>query len=221
MEEVHVDAVLRWIHTYVDDAVPKPSCVEIMMLGMRSELTQEDWERELLPSGLYCALKRKNIYSITADNLELLARFIFALELLKRDRVDSVIAKLPRELKPQSPFDPTKQSRKFQFNQCLVRVCIGLRDAYPRVRQKLINYCSHVCDMSARNFKTVRSLMLKLLERDEINEEDQTKLAQGLVAVYEYDCIRMIQKYREDNDLPPMDLELIKTEVDLTIQSKK
>lgn len=206
----------RWLLYEVDGATSH-SCNEITKLGMRTELTQGDLDSARSISDLYFLLERRNIYKKKG---ELVARFIYALKLLDRKRMNDAIAKIPPELKPSTPFDPLNQTQEFQFHQILVRVCIGLRHDKQQ-SQRVINYiCSHVCGMSTspRYFRSgTHTLMLKLIHRGLIISQDQTVLVEGLVVVRAYNCIKMIQNYRLHNGLPKMDLEAIEKKVHLTI----
>lgn len=213
------DQIRKWAVSIVDDAVPDDSTTELIKMST-CELSQDEMEGIQQPSDIYNALQKHYKQPSKA-----LARFIYSLELLQRERVDDTISDECLQKhgiqKPSPCFDPTIMSCIFQLHQTLVRVCVALHDSrYTEDRQSIINYCSHMSGMTAKKCKTLPILFRKLIQKGRITEEDQMVLAEGLIAVHAKECFEMIQDFRKKNCLVPINLEEVQQRVNEKLESK-
>jgi hypothetical protein len=194
--------VLKWAQE-VDKHIEKSS-MEILKLGLRTELTQADMETEKYPSGLYHKLKRRYHNSEV-----LLSRFIYALERLGHRRHGlRAVRKLhefgirkPKQFNPADEITDPAKVRLFNFYQCLVEIC---RDLELSHYKRLLTYSTKTFlgGVNPRLIKTPCELFTKLLEQKIISEDDQTCLVVGLEVIGATQCIDHIHNYRHQNDLP-------------------
>ena len=203
--------VNQWLVDEVDEKVPA-YCVDILKLGMRTEITcQQTRDETKYPSGLYRALCHSPAYNRSIDKSCVLSRFVYALRQLKKNKVSAVVS--DKFLKQQgitvSIFHPNEQSSTFQFHQCLVEICMSLNKEQ---RTDLLIYCAHVCGVSTWRYKSIEALMEMLLQT-QINESDQYVLVEGLLSAKASSCINIIERYRKVNGLSEYDLEQIECEV--------
>ena len=152
----------------VDDYIDEDS-LEIMKLGMRSELTQVQRDESRSPSDLYHAIECHY-----HDSSVCLARFIYALKRLGHRRYGySAIHQLSEFSIVEPPaFHPTTclgtdKFKIFRFLQNLVEVLVCLKGNQD-TQDKLIRYFveKHLHGTNPNNIKTLCRLFTLLLERD-------------------------------------------------------
>lgn len=194
--------VLKWV-LEVDKHIEKSS-MEILKLGLRTELTRAEMEREKCPSDLYHKLKTKY-----RSPEVLLSRFIYALERLGHRRHGlRAVRKLhvfgikkPKQFNPADEITDPAEVRLFNFYQCLVDIC---RDLEVSHYKRLLTYSTKTFlgGVNPKMIKTPCELFTKLLEQKIISEDDQTCLVVGLDITGASQCTDHIHNYRHQNDLP-------------------
>ena len=193
--------MLRWVAT-VDNHIEESS-IEIMKLGLRTELTQAELDPTTTPSDLYHLLERNY-----CDSEVLLARFIYALEKLGHRRhglkavreLDNFDIEKPKQFIPADIIDPTKL-QLFNFYQCLVEVCSHLDPSY---YSRLIKLTTKTY-LGGRNHKLIKTpckLFVILLEHRKITKDDQTCLVEVFHIIGAEKYIEYIHLYRHWNNLP-------------------
>ena len=196
--------VLKWVQE-VDSHIEESS-VEIMKLGLQTELAQAEMESEKFPSGLYRKLERK--YS----NPEvLLSRFIYALEKLGHRRhgfravrkLNEFGIKKPKQFNPTDEIIDPAKVRLFNFYQCLVEICRDLKVSHYK-RLSTYSTKTYLGGANPRlpTCKTPWTLFVNLLNHRTISEDDQRCLLEGLEVIGATQCIDHIHNYRHQNDLP-------------------
>ena len=206
-EQWEENNVLKWVQK-VDEHIDEGS-LDIMKLGMRTELTETQREAAKSPSDLYFALGLH--YD---DPTLLLSRFIYALELLGHRRhgfravrkLDDFAIQKTTQFNP-AHFVSEDKLKEFHFNQCLVKVCAHLEASY---HSRLIAYFTrtHLGGTNPRMIHTPSKLIIKLLERQLITTTDQNALLEALVIVGAGKSTEYIYRYRHLNNLPEIGKEL-------------
>lgn len=196
--------VFKWVQA-VDNHIEKSS-IEIMKLGLRTELAQVEMEREKFPSDLYRKLEKK--YSRPEV---LLSRFIYALEKLGHRRHGfRAVRKLnefgimkPKQFNPADEIIDPAKVQLFNFYQCLVEICRDLEVSYYK---RLSTYSTKTflggVNPKLPTCKTPWKLFVNLLDHRIISEDDQTRLLEGLEVIGATQCIDHIHNYRHQNNLP-------------------
>ena len=169
------EPVYKWI-IRVDQHID-PESLEIMKLGMRSELTQVQRDRVKNPSDLYHELECRYRFQVSSDSV-CLARFIYALKGLGHRRYGHRAVKQLSEFSIAKPkaFNPAaymgeKDLKKFKFLQTLVYILVQLKEEH-KTQQELIKYFveAHLNKTNPSNIKTLCSLFTLLLESEVITE---------------------------------------------------
>ena len=177
----------KWI-LQVDGYIDQES-LEIMKLGMRSELTQVDRDKAKRPSDLYRALECRYRYR---DSSVCLARFIYALKRLGHGRYGYRAIEQLSEFsirKPSTEFRPAtymskKDLKKFKFLQNLVGVLVTLTEDN-KIQQMLIKHFveKHLNRINPRNINSLCSLFILLLEREVITADEPQALIEAMKEV--------------------------------------
>ena len=192
------DKVHKWLQV-VDDHIDDSS-VEIMKLGLRTELTQTERDNAKRASDLYIALT--NHYQ---DSEVRLARYVYALERLGRRRHGFRVVRRLKEFSVEKPvqFDPTMCSKPLEFNfyQCLVDISVHLDTS---CHSRLIAYAAKALLDGANPglIKSPHELLLKLLQMRVISKDHQKDLVEALHIIGADKCVEYIHCYRHQNGLP-------------------
>ena len=166
----------------VDDYIDEDS-LEIMKLGMRSELTQAQRDESRSPSDLYHAIECRY-----HDSSVCLARFIYALKRLGHRRYGYRAIRQLSEFPIVEPpaFHPTTclgtdEFKRFRFLQNLVEVLVCLKGNQD-TQDKLIRYFveEHLHGTNPNNIKTLCHLFTLLLEREVISADRPQALVEAL-----------------------------------------
>ncbi len=187
--------VLRWLQI-VDNHIDKCS-VEIMKLGLQTELTQIERDNAKTASDLYHAL---------ANHIEseaLLASYVYGLEKLGRRRHGFRAVRRLSEFSIEKPFkfDPASKPPEFRFYQCLVDISVHLDSNY---HSRLIAYAAKTL-LNGENPGLINSpheLLIKLLQMRVISKDDQKELVEALHIIGADKCVEYIHCYRHQNGLP-------------------
>ena len=190
--------MLKWIQA-VDNHIDENS-VEIMKLGMKTELTQMRREKARKPSDLYHALA--NHYP---DSEKQLARYVYALEKLGRRRHGFRAVRRLNDFSIKKPaqFVPTGESidvQEFNFYQCLVDISVHLD---VRCHSRLAAYAAKMF-LDGENpglIKSPHELLTKLLQRQVISKDNQKDLVEALHIIGADKCVEYIHCYRHQNGL--------------------
>ena len=177
--------VHKWI-IRVDEHIDQES-LEIMKLGMQSELKQIDTEKAERPSDLYHALECRYQYQ---EPSVCLARFIYALKRLgHRRHGHRAIEQLNYFIPEPTEFHPaTYMSRNdlkmFEFLQNLVGILVSLKEKH-KMQQKLIKLFAekHLNRTNPNNIKTLCSLFTLLLQREIITADRPQALIEAMKEV--------------------------------------
>ena len=189
------DKVLQWL-SIVDDHIDNSS-IEIMKLGLRTELTQTERDKAKKASDLYHALTNH------IESEALLARYVYALEKLGRRRHGFRAVRRLSEFSIEKPvkFDPTSKPLEFSFHQCLVDISVHLNTScHPR----LIAYAAKALldGANPRLIKSPHELLIKHLQMRVISKDDQKDLMEALHIIGADKCVEYIHCYRHQNGLP-------------------
>ena len=188
--------VLKWL-SVVDEHIDESS-IEIMKLGLQTELKQTERDNAKKPSDLYHALKN-HIHEPEA----LLARYVYALEKLGRRRHGfRAVRKLSNfTMEKPAKFDPTRKPPEFNFYQCLVDICVHLDTS---CHSRLIAYATKTL-LDGTNpglIKSPQELLTKLLQMKLISKDNQKDLVEALHIIGADKCVEYIHCYCHQNGLP-------------------
>ena len=182
------EQVNAWI-VRVDDYIDEDS-LEIMKLGMRSELTQAQRDEAGSPSDLYHAIECR--YRFQDDSSVCLARFIYALKQLGHRRYG---CRAIRHLSDFSIVEPpafhpptylgTDELKIFRFLQKLVEILLVCLKGSQDTQYKLIRYFveKHLHGTNPSNIETLCRLFTLLLEREVISADEPQALVEALKEV--------------------------------------
>ena len=189
------DRVRRWLEI-VDRHIDNSS-IEIMKLGLRTELTQIERDKAKTASDLYRALANH------IDSEALLARYIYALEKLGRRRHGYRAVRKLSEFSIEKPvkFDPASKPLEFSFHQCLVDISVHLDTS---CHSRLIAYAAKAFldGANPRLIQSPHELLINLLQMRVISKDDQKDLVEALHITGADKCVGYIHDYRHQNGLP-------------------
>ena len=189
------DRVRKWLEI-VDRHIDNSS-VEIMKLGLRTELTQTERDKAKTASDLYYALANH------IDPEALLARYVYALEKLGRRRHGYRAVRKLSEFSIEKPvkFDSASKPLEFSFHQCLVDISVHLNTS---CHSRLIAYAAKAFldGANPRLIQSPHELLMNLLQMRVISKDDQKDLVEALHIIGADKCVGYIHDYRHQNGLP-------------------
>ena len=189
------DNILSWA-IRVDDHIDRES-VDIMKLGLRGELTQNERDAALNSSDIYHVLAKHYKQPVA------LARFIYALEKLgHRRHGHRAVTELSKfSISKPEKFNPATYMKReklklFHFHQCLVEVLVHLGKEH---QPKLISHFArtHLHGTNPRTIESPCALFTQLLEKQVITKDNMDILDDGLRKINDYENADRVVNYQQ------------------------
>ena len=196
--------IVGWLQL-VDDNLDKHSSIQLLHLGAKSEIGTGTVEHCKRPSDFYHLLRQTS-----SSDAQALARFTYALQGLgKYGKYCN--RQFTKKVKTEPPSTEehgwrAKNERCFGFHQCLVEICVSLRDD-PNVYKRFKRYIYHSVLVRRSQDQTVAKLFLRMLEKSVISEENQDQLALALDTVGATAGLVVLQHFRSQFNLPAIEVE--------------
>ena len=199
--------ILGWLR-FVDDILDKHRTNELLYLGAYYEIKESLMEKCKRPSEFYLLLRD----SRAASDAQVLARFMYALQGLGR-KGNYCIREFSKKTSSTPPSTVEfrsleREDKHFAFCQCLVKMCLTLKEESNISRCFRRYVCHHILVVAPQNEETVAKVFLRWMKRPQIfSEEKHEQLALALDQVGARACLIILQNFRSQFGMPEIEVE--------------